>query len=555
MLMLQGRDSATCPTRASALLGLVGDSANRSDGKADKALHSVDDPGVLDVSSAQHGDQACLLAEGVPTLAMRGDRTSMRESETYAQQALNGRLSRSDSMFRGVVQELFPFSHVVLPQTNQIYELDLAYSEYRSLSDDELIQRGAYFRSVDGAPTHHFRICMNTPNQVNASAQQGRKNFFAANVFAVGYATHGLFPYRGKFHPQMIKAVMNTMGLKPGDTVLDPMAGCGTTSIEASIIGVNSISCELSPFGCLMTRSKVAALEMDCAEFAGLLKRSEDIYWRLAPAQERLATEPLLLDGREIDGGEVVHSLAELSDLPASIRELLLLCYLDSVGYARRRKGKTARDLFPDLLSRYLTAVSAFNRTREQLGMVLGEARVIEGDARHLDISEESVDGVLFSPPYSFAIDYVDNDRPQLQFLGVEVEDLKERMVGLAGTGRTKAQLTESRVANYFSDMRLIMEECKRVLKPGGYCVIVIGSNTNQTGGISLENGLVDIGARIGMPLEFQIMRQIEGIRNTMRDEFLLFFRSPQAAVGDSQGRRASKTPATIGSGDTSAAV
>jgi hypothetical protein len=29
------------------------------------------------------------------------------------------------------------------------------------------------------------------------------------------------------------------------------------------------------------------------------------------------------------------------------------------------------------------------------------------------------------------------------------------------------------------------------------------------------------------MPLEFRMMRQIEGIRNTMRDEFLLFLRKP----------------------------
>src|SRR3989304_9889424 len=101
---------------------------------------------------------------------------------------------------------------------------------------------------------------MNTPEQVNASARQDRKNFFAANVFAVGYATHGLFPYRGKFHPQMIKAIMNIIGLKPGETVLDPMAGCGTTNIEAAIMGINSVGVDPNPFACLMGRAKVAGL-------------------------------------------------------------------------------------------------------------------------------------------------------------------------------------------------------------------------------------------------------------------------------------------------------
>lgn len=446
---------------------------------------------------------------------------------TFAERALRGKLSYSGTMFRGVVQQVFPPSYVLLPQINQIYELDLAYGEYQALADDELTQRGAYFRSVNGTPTYHFRICMNTPDQVNVGARQDRKNFFAANVFAVGYATHGLFPYRGKFHPQMIKAVMNVMGLKPGDTVLDPMAGCGTTSIEASIMGINSIAYELSPFACLMTRAKVGELEMDCSDFPRLLKHSDEIYQQFAPYESRVATQPALFPARDIpdDSLDLSRAFPELSE---PMRELLLLCYLDAVGYARRRKRKTPHDLFPDLLSRYLAAVGAFNETREELGLNLGRAEVIEGDARQLELPDESVDGILFSPPYSFAIDYVENDRPQLQFLGVDVDRLKESMVGLTGSGQTKKELIQSRVSNYFADMETIMEHCKRVLRPRRYCIIVIGSNTNQTGGVSLEDGVIEIGARIGMPLEFQIMRQIEGIRNTMRDEFLLFFRKPE---------------------------
>lgn len=430
------------------------------------------------------------------------------------------------SRFRSVVQEIFPSSHVLLPQIRQVYELDLAYGEYRCLSDDELIQRGAYFKSVNGILTYHYRICMNTPNQVNVSARKERKDFFAANVFAVGYATHGLFPYRGKFHPQMIKAVMNIMGMKPGDVVLDPMAGCGTTAIEASIMGINSISCELNPFACLMTRAKIGALKLDCTVFPYLLRHADDIYAHLAPFERRSKVQRSLFHQNGETPGDL--DLAEVfPDLAPPLREILLLCYLDSIGYAARRKTKAPRDLFPALLSRYLDAIRAFNETREELGLALGQATVIEGDARQLTVPDESVQGVLFSPPYSFAIDYVENDRPQLQFLGVDIERLKQNMVGLTGSGRTKEQIIASRVERYFADMRTIMNHCCRALEPGRYCVIIIGSNTNQTGGVSLEDGLIRIGAEIGMPLEFMIVREIEGIHNTMRDEFLLFFRKP----------------------------
>jgi hypothetical protein len=412
-----------------------------------------------------------------------------------------------------------------LPQLNQIYELDLAYGEYQHLTTAELVERSAYFWSIDGVQTHHYRICMNTPEQVNASARQDRKNFFAANVFAVGYATHGLFPYRGKFHPQMIKAMMNIMGLSPGDLLLDPMAGCGTTAIEASIIGINSIANELNPFACLMTRAKVGVLDTDTTNFPALLKNADAIFQRFAPYQATLHEQRRLFD---LDSAPDILDLDFMfPKLLQPMRELLLLCFLDSVGYAARRKGKTPRDLFPDLLSRYLAAVKAFNDIRPHLGLELGRCKILQGNARSLDIQDSSVDGVLFSPPYSFAIDYLENDRPQLQLLGIDIDHLRESMVGLVGSGATKEARIASRVSNYFQDMETVLLQCKRVLKPGRYCAIVIGSNTNQTGGVSLENGLIQIAESIGMSLEFQIMREIEGIRNTMREEFLLFFRKP----------------------------
>lgn len=441
-----------------------------------------------------------------------------------AQAGLRYRTAR-EAGFKGIVDVVLPASHVLLPQINQIYELELAYNEYRCLTDDELVARGAYFRSVNGVETNHFRICLRTPDQVNVSATKSRKDFFAANVFAVGYATHGLFPYRGKFHPQMIKAVMNVMGLKPGQTVLDPMAGCGTTAIEAAIMGIDCIAVELNPFACLMTRAKVGALDLDCQSLAELQDRAEEVFRGLAPLEEKPAYQPGLFAGLERRRGTKIS----IGEMAPALQELLTLCYLDAVGYAARRKNKSPRDLFPDLLSRYVAAVKAFGDSREALRLTLGHAEVLCGDARKLDLPDGSVDGILFSPPYSFAIDYVENDRPQLQRLGVDVDGLKRDMVGLVGTGRSRDELIQSRLRHYFSDMEAIMRQCLRVLKPGRYCVIVIGSNTNQTGGVALEQGLIEIGRKIGMPLEFQIGREIEGIRNTMRDEFLLFFRKPNS--------------------------
>ncbi len=447
---------------------------------------------------------------------------------SFAEKSLLGRTSYSDARFTGVSKVLFPGTHVLLPQINQVYELDMAWGEFNTLTEPELVERGAYFRSVRGTETYHYRICMRTPNQVNASSRRDRKNFFAANVFAVGYATHGLFPYRGKFHPQMVKAILNIMGLKPGMTVLDPMAGCGTTGIEASIMGIDSIMNELSPFACLMTRAKIRALSSDCKDFPRLRMQATTLFAQL---QAQFASNPVSKGKLVLDTGQEELSFDpgkqefSLSDLPVELRELLTLCFLDSVGYAERRTNKVPRDLFPDVLGRYLDAVQAFDEIREELGLRIGSCEVLEGDARRVRLPDNSVDGILFSPPYSFAIDYLDNDLPQLNLLGVDAEQLRPSMVGLRGEGRNKEARIEARLREYFADMRLVLRECGRVLRPGRFCTVVVGSNTNQTGGIILEDRLIDLAREEGLQLDFQIMREIEGIRNTMREEYLLFFR------------------------------
>ena len=99
-------------------------------------------------------------------------------------------------------------------------------------------------------------------------------------------------------------------------------------------------------------------------------------------------------------------------------------------------------------------------------------------------------------------------------------------MVGLiGGQGRNMTERIHNRVAHYFADMDRIIGECARVMRRGACCVIVIGSNTNQTGGIRLEQKMIEFAQKHCMPVHKIITREIEGIRNTMREEFILIFR------------------------------
>jgi len=129
----------------------------------------------------------------------------------------------TDILSRGVKASLFPNHLELVPQLNEFYELELAYYESKILTDEEIIRNGAYFARGGDTLTRHFLMCSGAPVRLPQHSSSRLRSFFQNNQFKTGYATHGLFPYRGKFHPQMIKGLLNVMGLKPGHMVLDPM--------------------------------------------------------------------------------------------------------------------------------------------------------------------------------------------------------------------------------------------------------------------------------------------------------------------------------------------
>lgn len=411
----------------------------------------------------------------------------------------------------GIIKTIFSDGLELVANTNQLWEIDMAYGEMKTLgTKKELIERSAFFARVSGKETCHYKLCKASPLQVDKKSSIRRQTFFGVNQFKTGYATHGLFPYRGKFHPQLIKGILNIIKVKKGETVLDPMAGSGTVCIEAAINGIHSIGIDVSPFCTLMTRAKTQALDVDVEDIKVVLEGG------------LVDFEPVKREKKQANLFDVKPKPKERSSMtkkPAKYPEVLQLCYLDAMGYAARRVNKTVEELYPVIAERYLAAIEQFQIARKELGLELGKVDVRTGDARKLDIADDSVDAIITSPPYSFAIDYAENDTPQLEYLGYDTDELKRQMIGLIG-----GKSVPRRVEEYFKDMRTIFHEMARVLKRGRCCVVVIGSNEIQTKGIRHEVEFAKFGEEVGFRLFWNMVRPIEGIRNSMRDEYVMFF-------------------------------
>jgi len=390
----------------------------------------------------------------------------------------------------------------LLPSVDELFEIEMAYLEFNCLSKEQLIERSAFIKSIDKQQTKHYLLYSNYNDLINENRSLQTQAYFEEGQFSTGYATHGLFPYRGKFHPQLIKGLLNVLGVEKGETILDPMAGSGTANVEAALMGINSVACDVSPFCQFMIKVKYESLTID----VDLLDKTP-------------------FDNKKLfdffQHGNVLQRITNIKDLEKQkIYNLALLAWLDALGYSKRVVRSNHEQLFDKVLPRYIETVKSTLKNPYFKQKEIGKTTILyNSEALKIDLPNESVDCVITSPPYSFAIDYVENDKDQLEFLGYDTKELKANLIGLKGKNKTQ------RLHNYFADMDKVCAEISRVLKKDNYFAMIIGSNTNQTGGIRLEQTIIESAKNYNLPLVKSILKPIKGMRNTMKDEYILIFK------------------------------
>ena len=69
---------------------------------------------------------------------------------------------------------------------------------------------------------------------------------------------HRLHPYLGKFIPQLVEILVGRY-FRPGQHVLDPFAGSGTTLVQALESGLDATGVDVAAFNCLLMEVKTSA--------------------------------------------------------------------------------------------------------------------------------------------------------------------------------------------------------------------------------------------------------------------------------------------------------
>jgi len=391
---------------------------------------------------------------------------------------------------------------VLLDNVQFIYELSLAELELKALGADfivtnglrefkilnkseeltELIKkRASYFRTVNGEYTDYFNIIQK--NQTRSVNQ---------------YLTHWIYPYKGKFHPQMIRALLNIIGLKEGDIVFEPFSGSGTTALEAQLLGINFIGIDISPLCVMQGRVKTESIYV----LDEILKIKDEVI--------------LKLDSNLFSTETNYYEMIEKLSSDERVRNFYNMARLLAVSDNSRRK-RDFKSSFIKNLHLMISSVKDYIEIQKKLALNLGVVKTEIGDSRDVKLSDNSIDGIITSPPYSIALDYVKNDTHSFKDLGYDVIKMRNDFIGVRGNGKNIVEL-------YNEDMKKSYSEMYRILKPNKYAVIVIGNATYQGKEIKTVEFTIEYMESLGFKLVKNINKIIFGLYNVMKKENILIF-------------------------------
>lgn len=276
---------------------------------------------------------------------------------------------------------------------------------------------------------------------------------------------HDWYTFVLSFPPHLVRHYLSAFGVEPGDVVLDPFCGTGTTLVECKKLGIASVGVEAapmaafasatkvdwvpSPLGLLRDANRVAEATVDALDKDGLTD---------APSSENLSVNTSALIGMSAEAEEMLirgaisplplHKFYRLMELvqtqtrkPYLRHELLALAAMLPTQIGNLRFGpevgigahKTDAAVVETWLQRVQAIARDLSAVRDGSGV---GSRVVCGDARNVDdlLARNSIAAVFTSPPYPNEKDYTRIARLESVLLGffssrLDLRDCKKNLV------------------------------------------------------------------------------------------------------------------------------
>lgn len=323
--------------------------------------------------------------------------------------------------------------------------------------------------------------------------------------------THGYHRYPAKFLPDVVRKIIEEYA-KGSKLIADLFAGCGTTLVEAKIHGISSVGVDINPVAQLITKVKTTPLAPDAlqqaytalvnlfdkyneSDFEDIKKHERIDYW-FTPSQK--AKIAFLYD-------KVFH--LEVDDDTKDFFYVCISHILKNCSWWLQSGTKPQKDMEKepeDPLNEFKRHCSKMIGWNEKFYNVLSKkghlgipCEIHLEDARHTNITSESIDAIITSPPYVTSYEYADIHQLTAYWMEYisDIHEFRKKFIGSSYSGNDSLIVPNSKqaqkivndlsenskhiardVAQYFNDMQEVAKEMARVLAPNGHACIVIGN-------------------------------------------------------------------------------
>jgi DNA modification methylase len=216
-------------------------------------------------------------------------------------------------------------------------------------------------------------------------------------------SVHEFYRYPARFSPAFARAAILAFS-QPGDFVLDPFVGGGTSLVEARVLGRGAVGADINQLACFVTRAKATVYQSshldELAHFAGIVPDVAKVR-RATTSMAAWAAEGYM---RNVDGPEtwrirnVIGELLDASDgLESRSSRLLARC-------AILRTAQWALDMRDEVPSasefrdRLVEGIHGMRLAAATYSQEVREARVTISGRKSWSILNDSLPGLASNP-------------------------------------------------------------------------------------------------------------------------------------------------------------
>lgn len=269
------------------------------------------------------------------------------------------------------------------------------------------------------------------------------------------YSVHGLHEYKGKFNPQIVRGILNILGISEHSRILDPFCGSGTSLVECAYANMKAKGIDMNPLAVFISNAKIQALSTPADHLQAILHR---LFKRMTkrgiksrtPSTER---EVYLCQWFERNIFETIETLRETicaiagfsGDIFLTIASDLLREYsLQEPADLRIRRRKSPMPSMPfldafferaDRFIKNLTSAQAIVGLKGQSCCAYHGDNRIRASMKKVESRTRLFDAAITSPPYATALPYIDTQRLSIVWLDLcDLPKLKELEATLTGS-------------------------------------------------------------------------------------------------------------------------